>query len=214
MNVELTEKSYIYQQTVRLANKEIKFVVDRLKETEHMWNEFMDLKMHDASSLCYDGYTFEYNGASVTIPQEKCIEYFDDFCRFSYEDMIEYFKENGIDFDKFIDRVGRTSSFYLTTAHNAYAEKWLIAIDELWDESSVSYVDMKQLENEVVIDEVVEDDYIEEFIGNLLEFIDTFYDEMDEKIKEIEFVYNYIKGFKDEQENAFKEFIEDTWLNG
>ena len=216
-NVTINENSYMVRKAIRLVDKELKRGYDRLKAIEHKWNESLDLKLHGASNKAFDGIKWEENGAQVIIDGDTARDYFYQFCEIEYDAFVEYLKEgHGIEFDEIRDNIGRTSKFYLTTAHNNYSDYIKVAFAELsseynntdlcfgqYSDTGIPFIDMEASL------EYCED--YEDFVNCCLEFVDLFYDEIEDKCKEIETVYDYIEEFKNSQENNFVEFVIQSW---
>ena len=208
----MNKNDYVYSKAVSLANKELKKVCDLLKSTESKWNEYIDLKLHYAYCANVD---FELNGATVTFDNENVNRLFETFCEEEFEYFTDWCKENDIDFKKLRDNVGRTSSFYLDTLHNNYKDKYLIAFNEIFDETfdDIYKLEIEEVEGELYLVDIEDDecDYIEDYVNEVLDFVDDIYDEVKRRIDKIEKVYDYIAEFKENQVENFKNFVRDYW---
>lgn len=214
MNIELTTNSYIFQSTKRLLQKELDKCFKLLKDNENKWNEYMDLKLHDI--VCYGNECdFDLHGAHISFTEETLNEMFELFCENEYDAFIEWCKENNIDFDELRDNVGRTSSFYLGKLHNNYADKYTVALAEASYEFNVSNLEFNGDENGIhFIDNDLSgyEEDIEDTVNGMLALIETMYDDLKDKLDDIIKVYNYIKNFKKNQVESFKEYVKETWI--
>lgn len=216
MEINLTENSYIYQSAKRLLQKELDKCVQKMKDTEKKWNEYMDLKLHYASTtnprIEGDGYTVEFD-------DDKCSEMFYDFCETEYDNFLEDLMENfEIDFDELRDRVGRTSSFYLGTMHNNYNNKYFIALAEASKSFNVSPLVFEQKEDgKIFFDETASEEYtedLEDMTTQMLYLVEDMYDELCDHLKPIETVYDIIHDFKENQVENYKEWVKEGFENG
>lgn len=218
MNIELTTNSYIFQSAKRLLQKELDKCFKLLKDNEEKWNDYMDLKLHYA---CTENVDFEHYDAKITFDNEVQSRWFYTFC----DDMFEHFlndlmTDKGIDFEELRDNIGRTSSFYLGKLHNTEKDKYCCALTEASEDFSFYYIN----DNIVVEDEngihLISDDNviinafedIEDAVNGMLTLIETMYDDLKDKLDEIIYVYDYIKDFKDNQVEYFKDYVKETWL--
>lgn len=218
MNINLTENSFIYQSAKRLLNRELEKCTKLLKDNEEAWNEYMDLKLHDASTENID---FEYNDAQVVFTDEAQNNWFYRFCESEYDCFIEWCKSEGIDFDKLRENVGRTSSFYLGKLYNKEKDKYLVALYEAVDLNS-SWLEFKEVDGVIKLDEeetnknfentLAEFD-IEQMVNYMLGLTETVYDDLNDKLKDIIKVYDYIKAVKDDQIESFKSYVRENWIN-
>lgn len=218
MNIELTTNSYIFQSAKRLLQKELDKCFKLLKDNEEKWNDYMDLKLHYA---CTENVDFEYNNATISFDDEVQNRWFNSFCDDNLDWFLENIKEDReIDFKDISDYIGRTSSFYLGKLHNTEKDKYCCALSEASEDFSFYYIN----DNIVVEDEngihLISDDNviinafedIEDAVNGMLTLIETMYDDLKDKLDEIIYVYDYIKDFKDNQVENFKEYVKDTWL--
>lgn len=215
MNIELTTNSYIFQSAKRLLQKELDKCFKLLKDNEEKWNCYMDLKLHYASTENVD---FEHYDAKITFDNEVQSRWFYTFC----DDMLEQFLNDlmtvkGIDFNELKDNIGRTSSFYLGKLHNTEKDKYCCALTEASYEFATYYGDeLTFSENEngiyLTISDNIADERIEETVNDMLEMTEVIYSDLKDKLDEIIYVYDYIKDFKDNQVEYFKDYVKDTWL--
>ena len=213
MNINLTENSFIYQSTKRLLEKELDKCFKLLKDNEEKWNNYMDLKLHYA---CTENVDFEHYDAKITFDNEVQSRWFYTFC----DDMFEQFLNDlmtvkGIDFNELRDNVGRTSSFYLGKLHNTEKDKFSCALAEVSYEFNITNLEFNEDENGIhFIDNDLSgyEEDIEDTVNGMLALAETMYDDLKDKLDEIIYVYDYIKNFKDNQCQYFKDYVKDTWL--
>lgn len=215
MNIELTTNSYIFQSAKRLLQKELDKCFKLLKDNEEKWNNYMDLKLHYA---CTENVDFEHYDAKITFDNEVQSRWFYTFC----DDMHEQFLNDlmtvkGIDFNELKDNIGRTSSFYLGKLHNNEKDKYCCALTEASYEFATYYGDeLTFSENEngiyLTISDDIADEEIEKTINDMLGMTEVIYSDLKNKLDEIIYVYDYIKDFKDNQIEYFKDYVKDTWL--
>lgn len=215
MNIELTTNSYIFQSAKRLLQKELDKCFKLLKDNEEKWNNYMDLKLHYASTENVD---FEHYDAKITFDNEVQSRWFYTFCDDMYEQFLnDLMTVKGIDFNELKDSLGRTSSFYLGKLHNTEKDKYCCALTEASYEFATYYGDeLTFSENEngiyLTISDNIADERIEETVNDMLEMTEVIYSDLKNKLDEIIYVYDYIKDFKDNQVEYFKDYVKDTWL--
>lgn len=213
MNIELTTNSYIFQSAKRLLQKELDKCFKLLKDNEEKWNDYMDLKLHYA---CTENVDFEHYDAKITFDNEVQSRWFYTFC----DDMFEQFLNDlmtvkGIDFKDISDYIGRTSSFYLGKLHNTEKDKYCCALTEASYEFSMTNLEFNEDENGIhFIDNDLSgyEEDIEDTVNGMLALVETMYDDLKDKLDEIIYVYDYIKDFKDNQVEYFKDYVKETWL--
>lgn len=213
MNIELTTNSYIFQSAKRLLQKELDKCFKLLKDNEEKWNNYMDLKLHYA---CTENVDFEHYDAKITFDNEVQSRWFYTFC----DDMFEQFLNDlmtvkGIDFNELRDNVGRTSSFYLGKLHNTEKDKFSCALAEVSYEFNITNLEFNEDKNGIhFIDNDLSgyEEDIEDTVNGMLALAETMYDDLKDKLDEIIYVYDYIKNFKDNQYQYFKDYVKDTWL--
>lgn len=212
MNIELTTNSYIFQSAKRLLQKELDKCFKLLKDNEEKWNCYMDLKLHYASTENVD---FEHYDAKITFDNEVQSRWFYTFC----DDMLEQFLNDlmtvkGIDFNELKDNIGRTSSFYLGKLHNNEKDKYSCALTEASYEFNITNLEFNEDENGIhfIDNDLSGYEDIEDTVNGMLALVETMYDDLKDKLDEIIYVYDYIKDFKDNQVEYFKDYVKDTWL--
>lgn len=215
MNIELTTNSYIFQSAKRLLQKELDKCFKLLKDNEEKWNNYMDLKLHYA---CTENVDFEHYDAKITFDNEVQSRWFYTFC----DDMFEQFLNDlmtikGIDFKDISDYIGRTSSFYLGKLHNTEKDKYCCALTEAsYDFATYNGDELIFSENEngiyLTVSDDIADERIEETVSDMLEMTEAIYFDLKNKLDEIIYVYDYIKDFKDNQVEYFKDYVKETWL--
>lgn len=175
------------------ANNEIKKVCDYIKEHEKMF-DMMDLKLHDVSFYQWEN--------------ELDNELFYDFCDCSYNWMLEYFTENNITFNP--SYIGRTSKFYLDkritfSCRFPYEPDYQSIIYDLLDD--MGYCDcIPDITTDCKID--INDPYINDCEANIDYIENDLYNDFIKSCEDVKKVYEYIKDFKDNQVEYFKDFIE------
>lgn len=215
MNIELTTNSYIFQSAKRLLQKELDKCFKLLKDNEEKWNNYMDLKLHYASTENVD---FEHYDAKITFDNEVQSRWFYTFCDDMYEQFLnDLMTVKGIDFKELRDKIGTTSSFYLGKLHNNEKDKYCCALTEASYEFATYYGnELIFSENEngiyLTISDDIADERIEEAVNDMLEMTEVIYSDLKDKLDEIIYVYDYIKDFKDNQVEYFKDYVKDTWL--
>lgn len=198
----------IYNKAKNLVNNELQKVVRMLEENNEKWNESTNLKLYDA---CTEDIDFELNGANVVFSNERQSEWFNDFCDIEYRDFMEWCSQEGIDFEKTIDRIGRTSSFYLSKYHSNNI------LDVLYDVCDINYMtfDLKVQDGLVVIDDDFEFDVadsLDELTAELLDMVNDIYDNAMHNLEDTFKLYGYISNFKENQVENFKDFVKETWI--
>lgn len=211
MEIQLTENSYIYQSAKRLLEQSFDNCMKKLKSTEKAWNEYIDLKLHDASWTNVD---FDFHGASVVFGDTSL--QFEAFCQIEYDTFIEWCNEKGYDFDSLRDNIGRTSSFYLGKLHSNSGCHYLDALVEA--SSSLNY-DTRLVVDEIDGKFVVNYDAslgnsedIEDLVNAMLSLVEDMEKELDDTLDAICSIYEYINDFKENQVENFKEFCKEDWL--
>ena len=211
MNIELTTNSYIFQSAKRLLQKELDKCFKLLKDNEEKWNCYMDLKLHYASTENVD---FEHYDAKITFDNEVQSRWFYTFC----DDMLEQFLNDlmtvkGIDFNELKDNIGRTSSFYLGKLHTE-KDKYSCALTEARYEFNITNLEFNEDKNGIhfIDNDLSGYEDIEDAVNGMLALVETMYDDLKDKLDEIIYVYDYIKDFKDNQVEYFKDYVKDTWL--
>lgn len=199
---------------ILLANKEIEKVVNFLKENIKAFN-YMNLKLHDVSYYCYREMEKDFPLLEEEVGEYN---YFYLFCEQEYDFFEEDLKENfKIDFCKMRHQLGRTSSFYLhdqktidITVNGFNFDNTIHNLIYNFYSSSVYLEDYFKKDGTIDIDKVSTDDFkeYEEVITDELDYIiKELYKDFNTYVEDIITVYNYIKDFKDNQVETFKEFL-------
>ena len=212
MNIELTTNSYIFQSAKRLLQKELDKCFKLLKDNEEKWNNYMDLKLHYASTENVD---FEHYDAKITFDNEVQSRWFYTFCDDMYEQFLnDLMTVRGIDFKDLKDSLGRTSSFYLGKLHNNEKDKYCCALTEASYEFNITNLKFNEDENGIhfIDNDLSGYEDVEDAVNGMLALVETMYDDLKDKLDEIIYVYDYIKNFKDNQVEYFKDYVKDTWL--
>ena len=182
------------------ANENLKRAIEVIKNNQAAF-ESMDLKLHDTSY-------YSWREAETDFPEieEDMNDLFYDFCDVSYMFLEEDFKENGYEWEK-RQYIGRTSSFYLSGYQIRGYRTETGDIDDILYSiiEQVGYPDIPDIEN----GQIVIDDYIEGCIANI-EYIgsEEFIQDFNKEISGILKMYEYIKDFKDNQVEYFKEYLQ------
>ena len=196
----------------RLLNKELDKCTALLKENEDKWNEPLDLKLHD---ICIydDSCDFDYGGAHVHFTEEALQEYFELFCNTEYNFFIDWCESEGIDFDELRQSIGRTSKFYLGSMHNNYEDKYTVALAKVCDAFNMSPFEVIDSDGKIVVTNYMEkENDVDCVITEALSLAECVYDDLKNTMDDIIKVYDYIKDFKDNQVESFKNFVEENWI--
>lgn len=201
------------EQVIDCANSKFYKAQQLLAETEHMWNELMNLKLYEACGMT--SFTKEITGGKVTIElnNKEAGDLFYSFCQDAYS----FFKDRTFedlkvyqDFCDIADYIGRTSKFYLTTMHNNYKNKYITALYEIADDL-LSDIELKMENDMIKVDfdrtmEFYDEDY-ERLYLDLTYIINDIVDEIESVLKDVKTVYDYIENFKKEQKEMFTEYV-------
>lgn len=190
-----------YEELLEKANRELKKVIDFLKENKSAF-DYMDLKCHDVSYYCWKDMEKDFPLCYACAEDN---DYFSWFCEAEYDCFIEWCKENNIDFNKMRCQLGRTSSFYLQDFTDTNID---YTLENLYEKVS-NYCGFAY----VYIDggNILRDDfeeYKDETIEELEYIADEFYNDVISYCKDILKVYDYINSFKENQVEIFKEYLE------
>ncbi len=201
---------------IMCANAQLAKAQKLLAETENMWNKPMNLKLYDACGMTTFTKTITGGKVTIELDGEEADELFYSFCQdaFStFKDMTFEDLEVYQDFCDIADYIGRTSSFYLTTMHNDYKNKYdkyamalyeiasdLIADIELTTENNMVQVDFDRTM------EFYDEDY-ERLAVDLTYIINGITEHVKNILKDVKMVYDYIENFKKEQKEMFTEYV-------
>ena len=171
---------------------------------------YMDLKLHDASYYAYDQAAEDF--PKLAEADMNFSEEFYYFCDISYDQMVEDFRANGWDWDK-RKQLGHTSSFFLHDELIISMDRRR-AIDEYrWDSTLYGLIDCLGY-NDICPDFTtdgkidLDDGYLPDCGANL-NYIASgeFYTDIIKKYDEVIKMYEYIKEFKANQVEYFKEHL-------
>ena len=198
---------------ISCANNQLVKAQELLKEAEPMWNTYMDLKLHDASYMTVFEKDIIGGKVKIELGNEESSDLFYTFCQdaFStFKDMTFEDLEVYQDFSDIADYIGRTSKFYLTTMHNDYKEKYAtalyeIASDLLADIELKTENDMLQVDFDKTM-EFYDEDY-ERLAVDLTYIINGLVEHIENILKDVKMVYDYIENFKKEQCEMFTEYV-------
>lgn len=201
------------EQVIDCANSKLYKAQQLLAETEHMWNKSMDLKLHDACGMTVFTKDIASGKVTIELDGEEADSLFDIFCQdafstfrdMSFEDLKIF-----LDFNDIADYIGRTSSFYLTTMHNGYKNKYITALYEIAGDL-LSDIELK-MENDMIkvdFDKTMEfyDEGYERLYLDLMYIINDIVDEVESVLKDVKMVYDYIIDFKQRQKEMFTEYV-------
>ena len=201
------------EQIIDYANGKLYKAQKLLVESEYMWNKYMDLKLHDACGMTV--FIKDIAGGKATIELDDSVvnDLFDNFCQDAYstfQDMSFEDLKIFLDFNDIADYIGRTSSFYLTTMHNDYKNKYAtalyeIASDLLCDIELKTENDIVQIDFERTM-EFYDEDY-ERLAVDLTYIINGLVEHIENILKDVKMVYDYIENFKKEQKEMFTEYV-------
>lgn len=173
----------------------------------------MDLKLHDACGMTV--FIKDIAGGKTTIELDDSAvnDLFDSFCQdaFStFKDMTFEDLKIFLDFNDITDYIGRTSKFYLTTMHNNYKDKYAMALYEIASDLLCD-IELKTENNTVQIDfdrtmEFYDEDY-ERLAVDLTYIINGLVEYIENILKDVKMVYDYIENFKKEQKEMFTEYV-------
>ena len=198
---------------ITCANMQLKKSLDLLKEMEEMWNTPLDLKLHDVYMMHeLEG---EVDGKKVKIENmenEKCQGLFYDFCNDLYNDFLEWsFEKLEVfsDFCNMADYIGRTSSFYLTTMHNDWKDKYAAALYEVAGDF-LENVELKEAGDTFQVDleksmEFYENE--EDLAIDLVYLVEGLADHVKDVLGDVKTVYDYIADVKDSQCKLFTAYV-------
>ena len=201
------------EQVIECANYQIKKAQELLVNNEHMWNKYMDLKLHEACGMTV--FIKDIAGGKVTIELDgkEADSLFDIFCQdafstfrdMSFEDLKIF-----LDFNDMADYIGRTSKFYLTTMHNDYKNKYITALYEIANDL-LSDIELKMENGTIKVDfdrtmEFYDEDY-ERLYLDLMYIINGLVEHVESILADVKTIYDYIENFKKEQKEMFTEYV-------
>lgn len=184
---------------INKANENLNKAIQIFQDNEKAFSS-MNLKLHDASYYAWS--------AKEDYPEieDDMTDIFYLFCEVSYDQMLEYFEEQGYDFEN-RSYIGHTSSFYLD---KGYQFDRISDMDNLLynviEKNGYAY-DITPEIKDGKLDET--DEWFDETSENI-QYIasDEFLEDLNKDISPIIGMYEYIKDFKENQVEYFKEFLE------
>lgn len=186
------------KETLKQAKQVLKDIFSYIDENRDALTEYTDLKLHDASFYCYRDMEKDFPLCYADDDKNSEYSYFYRFCDSSFDQFTEDLNEKRIDFEKTIDRIGHTSKFYCYAGHDENAENIIndfIAGDYSFDIENGRF----SFSQYYGMGEIIND--LEYFVKNAL-------NDFKEKTGDAIELYNYIKDFKENQIEYFKEFLE------
>ena len=206
------------------ANEQIQRIKDWYAANSSAF-DYMNLKLHDVSYYCYSKMKEDFPLCYAN-DNDGEYSYFYRFCEDQYDMFVEDLKENfGIDFEKNHHfYLGRTSSFYLHNQDIFQFERfrinWFWTMNKILSEIYVTYYgNYTEFHTDGTVDldssiKYIEENYTDkegayENLKNELEWLATkMYDDVVTYFKDMLVVYEYIKDFKENQVETFKDWIQ------
>lgn len=205
------------------ANEQIQRIKEWYEEHESAF-EYMDLKLHDVSYYCCSKMVTEFPLCYANDRNDE-YSYFYLFCDDEYRCMNEFLADNHkIKFNDFWHQLGRTSSFYL---HNQDVFKferhqinwyWTMngIVSEIYGTYYGNYTEFDENGDVNLAGSLayIEANYSDkegamESLKNELEWLATeMFDDVQEYFADMFVVYDYIKNFKENQVEYFKEWLQ------
>lgn len=196
------------KQKIEKANEQIKRLKEWYKERQYCF-ELMDLKLHDCSFYAYDKIEEEF-----LLCGENSADYFYDFCQQSYDVFINELTQEGINFNKMVHHLGRTSSFWLHDRNTfqmtgrGYEIDWHDTMCDIGNEADyacIGYLSYDDYGMVIGIDE----EYPEESDIELNWLIEDMYTYITNEFEDVVYVGEKIKDFKDNQVEYFMEYLKN-----
>lgn len=191
-----------------LANEQLRKCMDWLEANKDAF-QYMDLKLHDASYYAYDQAAEDF---PLLAEEYNMDDLFYWFCEDEYDMFVEDLENNqGIDFKKMRNPLGRTSSFYL---HDGSIIEFTgrYRDDYPWEYVLYNFINkygyndtVPDITPEGTIDE--NDPYLADCEANIDYIENDMYNDMLSVFGPVVEVYDYIKDFKDNQVDIFKEYL-------
>ena len=181
---------------LKQAKKALTDILNYINENRDALTNYTDLKLHDVSFYCYREMATDFPLCYAADVQNSVCNFFYTFCEYSFDDFNEYLRDNGIDFYKTVDYIGRTSKFYCYAGHDNDAETMIndfICNDYIFEIENGHFSFFNGF-NETIAD-------LKYFAANAL---NDFKAKTADAIK----IYEYIKDFKENQIDYFKDFLE------
>lgn len=194
------------KELIAKANAELKRLMDWFEENKEAFND-LDLKLHDVSYYNWFKAEEEF---PIVFEEYKADDLFYWFCEVSYDNMLEYFREEGITYKT--KQLGRTSRFYLHdneliefTGRYRDEFRWEYMLYNLVNHYGYNDTVPNITENGT-IDET--DQYLEDCETNLEYIATEMYDEITKVFDDTVKCYEYIRDFKEHQVEYYKEELE------
>ena len=186
------------------VNKGLQEVRDYLTSIESVWSDTRTLKLYDAFCKVSD-ILDEY----PLVKENDGDDIFYDFCQISYDDFTEWMEEEHIKDER--KYIGRTSSFYLTDIHgksmSAVIENLLASIDggyySIDVDDNCHMIHFADTEYFTEAEQIESEQEYMEYIAN-----GEFLKDVKDYLKDAARIADYIDGFKENQVEYFKEYIE------
>ena len=201
------------EQVIECANNKFHKAQELLAEAEPMWNKSMNLKLYEACDMTV--FIKDIAGGKVTIELDgkEADSLFDSFCQDAYSTFRDMSFEDlkiFLDFNDMADYIGRTSSFYLTTMHNDYKNKYITALYEIANDL-LSDIELKMENGTIKVDfdrtmEFYDEDY-ERLYLDLMYIINGLVEHVESILADVKMCYDYIENFKKEQKEMFTEYV-------
>ena len=182
--------------TLAKANKELKKVADYLEENKSAWNEQRNLKLYYAA-------VYDYSKDFSLVYKNYGDDEFNEFCELEYRYFLEWLDENDIDKNIF-HYIGRTSSFYL----GGYGYSDIIDIvDDIYSVNGYGF-DYINISSDYKITPFEEWKLTDNEVQDELNYIVTnLFDDTKAIFEPIIKVASYIDGYKENQVDAFKDYL-------
>jgi len=192
------------REIIDAANAELKKIMDWFEGNKECF-ESLDLKLHDVSYYCYTEFETDF-----PFINKQGWDMFDEFCNTEYDFMIETFAEDDLNYVE--KHIGRTSSFYLYD-DDIIEFKGKYGNEFNWEYMLYNFVNengyndtIPDITAEGKIDET--DKYLNDCEANLDYIIKDMYNEITKKYVGVVKMYEYIKEFKKNQVENFKDFCQ------
>lgn len=191
--------------TYGMVSDAMKEVLNWLDSIEDVWARMRTLKLHDVSYALYKGILDKY---PLVEEEYKEDDLFNWFCEDSYDNFLEWMKEEGITDER--KYIGRTSSFYLTDLYSRDKE---VVLAELIDKT-VNGFDYLDFDKEGNMEQLGWGSYSEEdvllFAQDEMEYVASgkFLEDAKEIMQDAIKIAKYIDDFKANQVEYFEEELQ------
>lgn len=211
-SVLLDDESTVSFAARRGMEKVIEKAIEAIEKYGYIFNT-TDLKLHAlsyewfdiAKNLCKEeGYIFPYEENQVLSYDDNL---FYRYCDSTFELFVDDLKMDGIDFDRSINHVGRSSRFYVSPYGNMIP---LEVLDELI-EYYVGYAyfpsNYCHIENGSIVMDNIDDHNTDEWVDAFMHFKELTTEEIDEHFEGYKRIYDSIEWYKDNQFDDFREWL-------